>query len=210
MIMSGTVNKEVAMRLLIFLFLVGCSQAPIPQTPPQTLDDLVMQLKAQPSETKVKLLFVISATKGIVHRMHEKGTHLFVFNKEDLTAAIAFTDRPERHAFDMSLSMFVSIWKEGKNSFANDPPNAVLVDDNAKIGITVLTGLAENPDSVIFNLNRNAYKAIDASDKLTTHLINPTLIIDSGSIITAGGVAVLLQQGAKACAAVECWWALAG
>ena len=198
------------MRLLIFLFLVGCSQAPVPLTPPQTLDDLVTQLKAQPSGTQVKLLFVISAKKGIVHRVDEKGTHMFVFNKKDLTAAIAFTDRPERHAFDMSLSMFVSIWTEGKDSFADDPPNAVLIDDNAKIGITVLTGLTENPDTVIFSLNRNAYKAIDAADKLTTHLINPTLIIDSGSIITAGGVAVLLQQGAKACAAVECWWALAG
>ena len=196
--------------VLMLVLLPACSKTPVSLTPPQTLDDLVTQLKAQPSETKVKLLFVISATKGIVHRMNEKGTHMFVFNKEDLTAAIAFTDRPKRHAFDMSLSMFVSIWTEGKNSFADDPPNAVLVDDNSRIGITVLTGLTENADSVIFNLNRNAYKAIDASDKLTTHLVNPTLIIDSGSIITAGGVAVLLQQGAKACAAVECWWALAG
>ena len=196
------------MRVLIFLFLVGCSQAPVPLTPPQTLDDLVTQLKAQPSGTQVKLLFVISAKKGIVHRVDEKGTHMFVFNKKDLTAAIAFTDRPERHAFDMSLSMFVSIWTEGKDSFADDPPNAVLIDDNAKIGITVLTGLTENPDSVIFSLNRNAYKAIDGADKLTTHLVNPTLVIDS--LITAGGVALLLQQGAKACAAVECWWALAG
>lgn len=204
-------KRGLLFKLLILLaLLVGCTKDPAPRTPPQTLDDLVAQLKAQPAETKVKLLFVISATKGIVHRMDEKGTHMFVLNKADLTAAIAFTDRPERHAFDMSLPMFLSIWKEGKDSFADDPPNAVLVDDNSRIGITVLTGLTENPDSVIFSLNRNAYKAIDAADKLTTHLTSPTLIIDSGSIITAGGVALLLQQGAKACAAVECWWALAG
>ena len=196
--------------VLMLVLLPACSKTPAPPAPPQTLDDLVTQLKAQPAETKVKLLFVISATKGMVHRMDGERAHMFVVNKKDLTAAIAFTDRPERYAFVMSLSMFVSIWTEGKNSFADDPPNAVLVNDNAKIGITVLTGLVENPDSVLFSLNRNAYKAIDASDKLTTHLINPTLIIDSGSIITAGGVAVLLQQGAKACAAVECWWALAG
>ena len=202
----------ILLRILVLtlVLLPACSKTPVPQAPPQTLDDLVTQLKAQPSETKVKLLFVISAKKGMVHRMDGKGAHMFVFNKKDLTAAIAFTDRPERYAFDMSLSMFVSIWTEGKNSFADDPPNTVLVNDNAKIGITVLTGLVETPDSVLFSLNRNAYKVIDAADKLTTHLVNPTLIIDSGSIITAGGVAVLLQQGAKACAAVECWWALAG
>ena len=194
----------------MLVLIPACAKTPVPSTPPQTLDDLVTQLKAQPSATKVKLLFVISATRGVVHRMNEKGTHKLVFNKKDITAAIAFTDRPERHAFDMSLSMFVSIWTEGKNSFADDPPNTVLVNDNAKIGITVLAGLTEDSDTVSFNLNRNAYKAIDASDKLTTHLVNPTLIIDSGSIITAGGVALLLQQGAKACAAVECWWALAG
>jgi len=159
--------------VLMLVLLPACSKTPAPPAPPQTLDDLVTQLKAQPSETKVKLLFVISAKKGMVHRMDGKGAHMFVFNKKDLTAA-------------------------------------VLVNDNAKIGITVLTGLVETPDSVLFSLNRNAYKVIDAADKLTTHLVNPTLIIDSGSIITAGGVAVLLQQGAKACAAVECWWALAG
>ena len=57
--------------VLMLVLLPACSKTPVPQTPPQTLDDLVTQLKAQPSETKVKLLFVISATKGIVHRMNE-------------------------------------------------------------------------------------------------------------------------------------------
>ena len=198
-------------RLLVVMLvlLTACTEETVSTPPPTTIDELISQLKAQPSRTKVKLLFVISAKEGEIHKLnHLSSTHLFTFKKKDLRHVIAFTDRPARHAHDLSLPMFSSIWEHGNNSFVDDPPNAVLTDDTGKVGITVLTDFIDNPDTITFRLNRDAYKTIDSDDSLATTLVNPVLVIDS--VITAGGVALLLQQGAKACAAVECWWALAG
>jgi len=39
---------------------------------------------------------------------------------------IFFSDRPERIAGHMTTADFVDEWNEGENSFADDPPNAVL------------------------------------------------------------------------------------
>lgn len=41
-------------------------------------------------------------------------------------ATLYFSDRPERVVGHISMSQFVAEWAEGANSFADDPPNAVL------------------------------------------------------------------------------------
>ena len=41
-------------------------------------------------------------------------------------STIYFADRPQREVGHMSTTRFVDIWGEGDNSFAADPPNAVL------------------------------------------------------------------------------------
>jgi hypothetical protein len=41
-------------------------------------------------------------------------------------STIYFADRPKREVGHMSTSRFVDLWSEGDNSFATDPPNAVL------------------------------------------------------------------------------------
>ena len=41
-------------------------------------------------------------------------------------ATLYFSDRPERVAGHMTTADFVELWGEGDNSFATDPPNAVL------------------------------------------------------------------------------------
>jgi hypothetical protein len=37
-----------------------------------------------------------------------------------------FADRPQRDVGHMSSEYFVNVWNEGENSFADDPPNAVV------------------------------------------------------------------------------------
>ena len=39
---------------------------------------------------------------------------------------IYFADRPKREVGHLATSRFVDLWTEGDNSFATDPPNAVL------------------------------------------------------------------------------------
>lgn len=41
-------------------------------------------------------------------------------------STIYFADRPKREVGHMTTSRFVDLWGEGDNSFAVDPPNAVL------------------------------------------------------------------------------------
>ena len=41
-------------------------------------------------------------------------------------STLYFSDRPERVAGQMATVDFVDLWGEGENSFAADPPNAVL------------------------------------------------------------------------------------
>ncbi len=41
-------------------------------------------------------------------------------------STLYFADRPKREVGHMSSEHFVDVWDEGENSFADDPPNAVL------------------------------------------------------------------------------------
>jgi len=41
-------------------------------------------------------------------------------------STLYFSDRPQREVGHMSTGQFVANWTEGDNSFATDPPNAVL------------------------------------------------------------------------------------
>ena len=41
-------------------------------------------------------------------------------------STLYFSDRPQRIVGHMSTSDFVELWDQGENSFADDPPNAVL------------------------------------------------------------------------------------
>jgi hypothetical protein len=41
-------------------------------------------------------------------------------------STLYFSDRPQRVVGHMTTADFVELWGEGENSFASDPPNAVL------------------------------------------------------------------------------------
>jgi hypothetical protein len=41
-------------------------------------------------------------------------------------STLYFADRPQREVGHMSTEHFVDVWAEGENSFADDPPNAVV------------------------------------------------------------------------------------
>ena len=41
-------------------------------------------------------------------------------------STLYFADRPKREVGHMSTEHFVAVWNEGDNSFADDPPNAVV------------------------------------------------------------------------------------
>jgi hypothetical protein len=59
-------------------------------------------------------------------------------------ATLYFSDRPKRVVGHVSSSSFVGMWAEGENSFAEDPPNAVLAylepgDDAPEDAVVVIS-----------------------------------------------------------------------
>jgi hypothetical protein len=60
-------------------------------------------------------------------------------------ATLCFSDRPQRVVGHMSTADFVDLWGEGDNSFATDPPNAVLafVEDGADVPTDAVVVLSD-------------------------------------------------------------------
>ncbi len=82
---------------------------------------------------------VISGIARAAEEPAKKVDYLFVQNSAGFTyengkltlkgvspATVFFSDRPERIAGHMATAKFVPFWKEGKDSFLSDPPNASL------------------------------------------------------------------------------------
>jgi len=67
----------------------------------------------------IEALFVQTASS-----MTEEDDRLMLHGLSPST--LYFADRPQREVGHMSTSSFVGLWDEGDNSFATDPPNAVL------------------------------------------------------------------------------------
>ena len=202
-------NYPVILFLILASILTGivaCSSEAVPKSPPQTGVELADRLSRLPAHMKVKLLFVLTAKRAVVEKK-EDHYELSLFKSDD-NKVVAFTDRPQRLAFNVSLPMFSAIWDGGQDSFKKVPPNAVLVENNRRISITELTKLYEDETRIVFRMDNSAYHNID----YTTNggaFGYPVLFIDA-SIFTTAGLAFALRTGAKACAEVECWWALAG
>ena len=60
-------------------------------------------------------------------------------------ATLFFSDRPQRVVGHLSARKFVELWGEGDNSFANDPPNAVVsyLDDTGATPDDTIVVLSE-------------------------------------------------------------------
>ena len=80
----------------------------------------VTPVYAQPKpDTQMELLFVQNAAAVVF----ENGTLTL---KGVSPSVIFFSDRPKRVAGHVALPGFLDAWDEGKDSFAEDPPNAAL------------------------------------------------------------------------------------
>ena len=209
----GLLMKKLIWVVLIPVFIgfcamFACSDRGLPPVgKPKTALELSRHLAYLPANTRVSLLFVLTAKQGAIHQDKE-GHHILTFRKQDIADLVAFTDRPERLAFSVSVPMLAAFWDSGARSFSRIPPNAVIEDKALETAIAELLDMKQNANLVQFKLHRDPFKNVDI-DAMGKHLQNPALFIDA-SVFTAAGLSVLLQQGAKACVAVECYWALAG
>jgi hypothetical protein len=83
---------------------------------------------ARNNMTGVEFLFIQGAQSGTLSQINATAYTLELENVSDKT--ILFSDRPDRIVTSQSTSDFVGNWSHGEDSFAVDPPNAVLVLDD--------------------------------------------------------------------------------
>lgn len=203
-------KKLIAVTSMLFT-LTSCEADGLTTPEPATnLEELSAQIDALPDGTHVGLLFVVSISKATVTPADDDGQSALLFNSDDVTAAIGFTDRPQRYAFNITMPALASGWAEGTNSFASDPPNAIIEDARSRVGVTEITGLHVVEGDVTFDLNRMAYESVDDGVRLDGDVEDVRLFIDSGWFkVTGAGIAFGLQQAAKACVSVDCeFWPL--
>jgi hypothetical protein len=86
---------------------------------------------ARNNMTGVTFLFIQHAQSGSVSEVNATTSTLELSDVSDKT--IMFSDRPDRIVTSQSTSDFVGNWFQGEDSFAVDPPNAVLVLDDDEV-----------------------------------------------------------------------------
>ncbi len=84
---------------------------------------------------EMSLLFVINAERGVI-----SANTLELENVAN--AVIYFSDRPERIAGHIALESFLKSWNKSSDSFADNPPNAVLsITEDGKVFNTIVVEL---------------------------------------------------------------------
>ncbi|HEU4446466.1 MAG TPA: hypothetical protein VFR94_17475 [Nitrososphaeraceae archaeon] len=78
--------------------------------------------------TGVRFLFIQGAQSGSVSEVNATTSTLELRDVSDKT--ILFSDRPDRKVSSVDTTNFIGNWSVGPDSFASDPPNAVLILDD--------------------------------------------------------------------------------
>jgi hypothetical protein len=133
--------------------------------------------------TEAKFLFIQVAQSGSVS---EVNATTFTLELSDVTdRTILFSDRPDRIVSSVSTTDFVGNWSTGPDSFAVDPPNAVLVfdDEEQRQHMAVIELFNPEYDSEA-NTLRYDISAVNATTTTSTSIDLPnefgqsTLVID--------------------------------
>ena len=135
--------------------------------------------------TGVTFLFIQHAQSGSVSEVNATNSTLELSNVSDKT--IMFSDRPDRIVSSENTTDFIDNWSTGEDSFAVDPPNAVLVldDEEQRQEIAVIELYNPEYDSEANTLkyditaeNASATTTTTTSINLPTEFGQSTLVID--------------------------------
>lgn len=120
------------------------------------------------SDTKIQLLFVQSAA-GM---SHQDGTLTL---KQIAPHTLYFSDRPQRIAGSLNNQAFVEHWNKGKDSFADDPPNAAITfapEAKQQPAVIELTDVKLEGDSLVYSLRILDGALPDSSGPVTLFIDN--------------------------------------
>lgn len=118
-------------------------------TPPKG-QIVIPENEKQEDNPDASMLFVQTAGSGTFQEKDGKKILTFV---DVSPTTVYFSDRPDRITGFMQTDLFVAVWGEGEDSFADDPPNAALElldwDDQPVVFIIELLNVTYNPEEEI-------------------------------------------------------------
>ena len=137
-------------------------------------------------------LFVLSAKKAQIKKGKDGNTSL-VIKKSALESVIQFSDRPYRIIKYITGSDITKDWTKGENSFAADPPNAVLSGPNVKPHIVVINSAKITDDTLKLSINGLSAKSLGLNT--ASEVTSLVLVIDSLSKSAQGTSCLQWRQG---------------
>ena len=133
---------------------------------------LLMVACSSGKEKKMSELYMIQSSFGEVVGNRESGYKLVL--EEPHSEALWFADRPVRKAGYVEVKDILKIWNEGNDSFAEDPPNAVMVMGNNHPIVIELILESWNAQKAVFKI-----QALEGQRSLMTTSGPVVLYIDS-------------------------------
>jgi hypothetical protein len=128
--------------------------------------------------TGATFLFIQGAQSGSVSEVNATTSTLELSDVSDKT--IMFTDRPDRIVASIDTADFIGNWSTGPDSFAIDPPNAVLILDDVEqrqeVAVIELFNPEYDPEADTLSYDITAENA--TSIGLPSEFEQSTLVID--------------------------------
>jgi len=107
---------------------------------------------------KTTYLFVITTDDGMIQQAND-GTYQLIVDHGAVPKVLAFSNRPFRLVKNETGETLQSIWAEGSNSFAQDPPNAVVII-NQQVQTIVILNMNIEGDQTVFNIRADGPQSL--------------------------------------------------
>ena len=130
-----------------------------------TLLTVALPLNAAPNNNKPSTkngkpsyLFVILSNYGQIQQAPD-GSYQLVLAHGEVEKVLAFSDRPYRLVMHMTGQKLKTLWSQGSNSFAEDPPNATVII-NQHLQTIVLLNMKIVGDQTIFTIRADGPQSL--------------------------------------------------
>ncbi len=107
---------------------------------------------------KPSYLFVILSNYGKIQQASD-GSYQLILNHSDVEKVLAFSNRPYRLEQHLTGESLKTMWSEGSNSFAQDPPNATVII-NQQLQTIVLLNMNVVGDQTIFTIRADGPQSL--------------------------------------------------
>ncbi len=123
---------------------------------------------------KPSYLFVIMSNYGKIQQASD-GSYQLILNHGDVERVLAFSNRPYRLEQHLTGESLKTMWSQGPNSFAEDPPNATVII-NQQLQTIVLLNMNVVGDQTIFTIRADGPQSLIEQSGVAQLLVDNQLL----------------------------------